>query len=365
MSVKAITMKVSLRRIMITTVVVSASLLWVWVGLAGLISKPAQPFMQSMVEIGRVVYERALLPGHGADGRINFRFWIDTLNGTSLILLTGLAVAVAFRASVLNIGAQGQYLAGAIAATAIGLHCPGPAWVVVPAVLLGAIAAGGLVAMIASWLERWRSVPVVLSTLLLNFIVVVALEALLQGPLGDVGQGAQSPSLPVRARLPDLLNSDPVTLRPALYGGLAIALLASLIVAMILRRTPFGFRLRAVGENPVASRFAGIAVGRVAALTLAFSGALAGLAGGIRIAAWPGHQLLLDLRSDGYGFTGIAVALLGRLSPVGVVLAALFFALLNTAFGALESNLDIPNVAAKAAQGIILIIMLIASRARH
>ena len=320
---------------------------------------PGEPFTQGIRKISKVVWNRSILPSpvsRRTPHRETYRSWIQTLLAATPILLTGLAVAVAFRASVLNIGAEGQYVVGAIAAIAIGLHPHGPPFVVVLTVLLGGFLAGAIFAGVAALLEQWRSVPVVLSTLLLNFVAVVLLNALLQGPLHEHGDQLQSDELPDIAQLAHLnLHGLPTQL----HIGLFIAVGCAVLLSLLLNFTAFGFRLRAVGENPIAARFAGFRVGLISIATLGLSGGIAGLAGAIQIGGELPHQLLPDTAASGFGFTGIAVALLGRLSPVGVVFAALFFGWLKTAFAGLETELHVPFLTLQATQGSILIAMLI------
>jgi simple sugar transport system permease protein len=325
-----------------------ALLVLAWLGFG---RQPGESIWIGIRQMAQVMWERSLLPGH------SYRYWIQTLVAATPIMLTGLAVAVAFRAGVLNIGGEGQYIAGAIAATVVGLHAGhAPAPVVQSLLLIASIFGGAALASVAAVLGIWRKVPVVLSTLMLNFIAIVVLKSLLQGWLHEAGAQLQSEQLPESARLPHLLIDGRWT---QLHLGFVIALCCALLLSVILRYTTLGFRLRAVGENSTAARFAGMPVGRTAVITLAMSGALAGLAGGIQISAVPAYQLLPSTGASGFGFTGIAVGLLGRLSPGGVVLAAIFFGWLQTAFAALEEQLNAPFLALQAVQGMILIAMLI------
>ncbi len=303
-------------------------------------------------DVLQTVWSHAILPGPA------YRHWIATLIDASPLILTGLAIAVAFRASVWNIGAQGQYLVGAIAATAVATRLHAPAPVLIPALLIASLIGGGLFAGIAAALYRYRHVPVVLSTLLLNFIASSLLLYALRGPLHGQFAIPQSNQLPPAARLPTLVQTD-------LHMGFFIALAAAILLAFVLRQTIFGFRLRVVGENPVAARFAGINVPRIAFLSLFLSGALAGLAGGIETAGRLPFQLLLSSGDSAYGFTAIAVALLARLSPLGTVAAALFFGLLNTAFRSLEAEMAVPFATAQTLQGAIVILMLVLSYRRQ
>ena len=323
-----------------------------------------ESFGRGIQKISRVVWTRSILPSPPsrrslAPGELRqetYRSWIQTLLAATPILLTGLAVAVAFRASVLNIGTEGQYVAGAIAATIVGLHPHGPRSVVLAGLLLGGFVAGAMLAAVAAVLERSRNVPVVLSTLLLNFVAALGLKALLQGPLHEQGEQLQSEQLQEISRLPHIfLHGQPTQL----HVGLLIAIGCAAALSLLLRFTKFGFHLRATGENPTAARFAGIRVGIVAVATLCLSGGLAGLAGAVQISGVPPYLLLPDTASSGFGFTGIAVALLGRLSAGGVVLAALFFGWLQTAFAGLETELHVPFMTLQATQGAILVAMLI------
>lgn len=322
-------------------------------------------------KITRVMWNRSVLPSPPSR-RVwradeirpaeSYRSWIQTLIAATPILMTGLAVAIAFRASVLNIGAEGQYVVGAIAAVAVGLHPHGSSWLAVGALLLAGSLAGAMFAGLAAILHQYRRVPVVLSTLLLNFVAAVLLKALLQGPLHEQGGQLQSEQLPEIARLFHLsLHGRPTQL----HIGFLIAEACAVLISALLRFTTFGFHLRATGQNLVAARFAGIRVGAISLATLCLSGGLAGLAGAIQMSGVPPYLLLPDTASSGFGFTGIAVALLGRLSPLGIVLSALFFGWLQTAFSALETELHVPFLTLQATQGSILIAILILTNLRR
>ncbi len=304
-----------------------------------------------LAAIVETVWQHALLPGPSC------RQWFATLVDATPLILTGLAITVAFKAAVWNIGAQGQYIVGAICATAVALHVRAPAPLLVPATLLAGMVGAGLFAGVAATLHLLRGVPVVLSTLLLNFVASALLLYVLRGPLHGHFDYVISDPLPAQAILPSIGRS-------AIHIGFPIALITAIVIAIVIRQTVFGFRLRVVGENPIAARFAGIKVGHVTFLSLALSGALAGLGGAIETTGRLPYQLLLSSGDSGYGFTGIAVALLGRLSPLGTVAAAIFFGLLNTAFRALEAEMGIPFATAQAMQGAIVILMLILSYRR-
>jgi simple sugar transport system permease protein len=304
-------------------------------------------------DVLRTVWQKVLWPGTTPRRLLS---WSYVLQYATPILLTGLAILVAFRAAVWNIGAQGQYLLGAIAATAVGVDFRAPSALALPTVLMSAMLGGALLAMLAAVLEVWRRVPIVLGTLLLNFIVLELLRFLLQGPMREPGGQVKSAPLLEAARL-SLISGTP------LHVGFLIALAAAPAVAFLIRHTTFGFRLRIVGENPVAARFAGINVSRISVATMALSGGLAGLAGGIEVAGVT-YEVHLSANDTAFGFTGIAVALLGRLTATGVVAAAIFFGLLNASFRALQAEIGVPFVTAQALQGLIVILMLVLTHPR-
>jgi simple sugar transport system permease protein len=361
--------KAHLRSLLISLAAVLVCVVLTAIILAALPSAGTEEFTfaKSLHVIGETMWNRVLLP-RSPGAETGYRNWIQTLQSATPILLTGLAAAVAFRANVLNIGAQGQYVLGASAAAAVGIYVhAGGAPLLIPLLLLAAMAAGALFASIAAALERWRNVPVVLSTLLLNFVAFEFLRYLLQGPMRARSEGGtlldpQSQQLPEAAQLPEFFSPTP---GQGLHLGFFIALVAAVLLTFLIRQTTFGFRLRVVGQNPQAARFAGMNVARVSFATLALSGALAGLAGGIQVSGVATYVLFPDVGSDGLGFTGIAVALLGRLSPIGVIFSALFFGLLNTAFKALEhSSLSVHSSTAQGVQGLLIVAVLIAGSGR-
>jgi len=275
----------------------------------------------------------------------------NTLVRAGPLVLAGLAVALAFRAGVWNIGAEGQLYMGALAATALATRAaPGaPALVLVPLALAGGMASGALWAGAAALLKVRRGVSEVLGTLILNFIAVLAVAWAVHGPLQETAAAyPQSDRLPAAAELPLL----PGSLR--LHAGLLFALLLPGLLWALLFRSAAGLRLRAAGLAPDAARYAGISPPRETVLALAASGALAGLAGALEVAGVT-HRLFENL-SPGYGFTAIAVALLARLHPIGVVPSALFFAVLASGAGAMQRSADVPSVAVQVIEGLVILL---------
>ena len=273
--------------------------------------------------------------------------WTATLLKTGPLLLTGLSVALAFRCGVWNIGAEGQLLTGALAATALATRVApeAPAALLLPLVALGGAAAAAALGALAGLLRATRGVSEVISTILLNFIAIQAVAWAVQGPLQESsGAYPQSDALPAAARLPALGR---------VHAGVWIAFAAALAVAWLLFRTPLGFRLRAVGLSPLAARFAGISPERHGIVAFAIAGALAGAAGAFEVAGVTGR--LYQGLSPGYGYTAIAVALLARLNPLAVIPSALFFGALEAGAGAMQREAGIPSVATQVVQGVVIL----------
>ena len=245
----------------------------------------------------------------------------EMLTRATPLIFTGLAAAIAFRAKLWNIGAEGQLYLGAMAAVAVGTGAiGGPGWFLMGLVILAGAAAGALGMLGPAVLRTRFGADEVVTSLLLNFIILIFVQMMLEGPLKDpMGLGwPQSEPILDEAMLPRLMD------RMRLHAGLLIALLAALVLHVLLARSSWGFRIRAVGENAAAARHAGIGVNRTLLGVALVSGALAGLAGVSEVAGLKGY-LTADL-SPGFGYAGIVVAMLAGLSPLGVVLAALFVA---------------------------------------
>lgn len=278
---------------------------------------------------------------------------VETCVKAAPLIFTGLAVAIAFRARFWNIGGEGQLLMGAMAAAFIGGRESLPADLLVPLMVLGAALAGAIWAMVPAILKTRFKVDEVVVSLLLNFIVFYAMMALLDGPWKDPLSGyPDSPDIRMEAEFPILVS------RTRLHLGVALALLAAPLVYLLMRHTTLGFAIRAVGENQVAAGYAGFPVGRVLLATAALSGAMAGLAGAGEVGGL--HFQVMAGLSPGYGYTGIVIAMLAGLSPLGVIPAALFFAIVITGAEAMSRATGIPVYLADVIQGTALITMLIA-----
>ncbi|HJY82894.1 MAG TPA: ABC transporter permease [Candidatus Binatia bacterium] len=286
----------------------------------------------------------ALLEGAGGD---QYRL-AETLVKACPLLYTGLAVACSLHAGVWNIGAEGQLLLGALATAWIGRYVTGLSPVLgLPLACGVALLAGSLWAGCAALLKNKRGVNEVISTIMLNFIAAGLVSYCVHGPLMEAGaQYPQTDLLPESARLPRLL---PPT---RLHLGVPLALLSAVGLWFFLFRTKGGFKIRATGANAIAARFAGIHVQRQLTLGLVFSGALAGLAGGIEVCGVT--QRVYEKFSPGYGYTAIAVALVGQRSPFGVVLAALFFGALEAGSVTMQRVAGVSSVLVSVIQAIVV-----------
>ena len=273
-----------------------------------------------------------------------------TLVRTTPLLLAGLAVAVAFRAGVWNIGAEGQLLAGATAAIAgASLPLPGPARLTLA--LVFAAAAGGAWALPAALLKR-RGVLEVISTIMLNFIALNLIGYLVRGPLQEPTHAyPQSVTIDAVARLPRIAGTR-------LHLGVLVAVLAAIALGVVMRRSAWGFRVRAVGANPRAAASAGmIDVPRTMVEAFLLSGALAGLAGGIE--ATGVTYALYEGLSPGYGYTAIAVALLARLDPWLVAPSALLFGALEAGATAMQRDAGVPAAFVTVVEGSLVLLVLL------
>lgn len=270
------------------------------------------------------------------------------------LIVLGLAVAVAFRAGALNIGGEGQFYAGAIAATWMGIQVAGwPGPLAVTSVWLAATAAGVCWVTCPVLLKLRFGVLEVISTLLLNFIAEAAVSYAVTGPLQEARRVyPQSDPIAEAARLALLPGSR-------LHSGILLALLLAVLLWLVLTRTVWGFRLRAVGLGPRAAHVSGrVSPQRVTAFALLWSGALAGLAGGLEVSG-VSYSLYQNL-SPGYGFTAIAVALLARLHPLAIVATGILFGGLEAGAQGMQREAGVPAVAVAAAEAVIILAVLLA-----
>ncbi len=292
--------------------------------------------------------------GQIVTGAVGSKFaLLETLNRATPLIFTGLAVAVAFKAKLWNIGAEAQLYAGAIVAVLLGTGAV-PSPFVLPVTAVFAMLAGALVLLGPALLKTRLGVDEVVTTLLFNFIMLLFVSYLLEGPMKDpMGMGwPKSEALLKEARLSRIAEG----LR--LHWGFVLAMIAAVVVYVIERRTSFGFEMRAVGSNFGAARFAGVPVNRVLIQTALLSGGLAALAGWSEVAGLKGH-LSQDL-SPGFGYTGIIVAMLALLNPLAVIGTAIFVAGIFVGSDAMSRAAGVPTYIADMLLASALLFMVLA-----
>lgn len=282
-----------------------------------------------------------------------------TLVRATPLILTGLAVAVAFRAGVFNIGAEGQFLVGAASGTAVALTFPSlPSALLIPGILIVGALAGSVWAWIAAVLRARFHVLEVISTIMLNFVAAYLVSYLVRGPIQEPTHiYPQTATIVAAAHLP---RFGTVT---RLHIGFAVAVLACLTTWWVIRYSAGGFRLRTVGANPHAARSAGqIDVERVTTRAFLASGAFAGIAGAIEVCGVT--YALYENISPGYGYTAIAVALLARLNAAAVIGTGIIFGALEAGATAMQRDAGVPSVVVSVVEAGIILALLAADRAR-
>jgi simple sugar transport system permease protein len=277
---------------------------------------------------------------------------IEVLVKGTPLLLTGAAVTFAFASGYYNIGAEGQLLAGAIAAAGLGMVLgPLPALLNIPIMLIGGFAAGVLWALIPALLKVKLAVDEVVTTLLMNTIILFFISWLLNGYWRDpVSHQPQSATIAATTMFPKLV------LRSRLHVGFIVAVLVIIIIYFVIKRTALGLQMRSVGLGKDAARFSGVKVGRTMLIAALISGGIAGLAGVGEVAGI--HFHLIREISPGYGYTGIIAATLGGLNPLGVGLAALFIGLIDTGAQTVSSAMGIPIYLGNVVQATLLLVTL-------
>lgn len=277
--------------------------------------------------------------------------------GTSLgratpLILAGLGVAFAFKSGVWNVGAEGQIYIGALCSTLVGIYVKGlPAFLHLPFSLLAGFIGGAIWGGIAGYLKARFKINEVISTLMLNYIAIYIVGALVRGPIiAPPGHEPQTAQVAETARLPIIMTNT------RLHAGILIALLAVLIIYIILKQTPLGYKVRAVGENPVASKYSGMNIVWIQVLAMLISGGLAGLAGTSEVLG--AQYRLRDMFLPNYGYDALAVAMLGQLHPIGVLISGLFFGALRAGSGTMQRTVGLPSSLVFVVQGVVVFMVV-------
>ena len=276
-----------------------------------------------------------------------------TLVRATPLILTGLAVTLAFTAGVMNIGAEGQLLAGGTAAAIVdGVVGASLGWLSIPVTLLAGAVAGAGWAFFPAWLRRRFGVLEVISTIMMNFVALYLVGYLVRGPLQEpLRIYPQSAAIAEASRLPIIADGT------RLHLGFPIALVCGVVLWWALRSTAAGFRVRVLGANPDAAHSAGlIDIGRTAMRAFLLSGALAGLAGAIEVSGVT-YSLYENL-SPGYGYTAIAVALVGALNPMLTVMSGVVFGALEAGASAMQRDAGVPSVLTTVVEASIILLIL-------
>jgi ABC-type uncharacterized transport system permease subunit len=285
----------------------------------------------------------------------------DTLVKATPLLLVGLGICIAFRGGVINIGGEGQLVVGALAGTLVGLKFPDASgWLIIPSALLVGFLAGGIWGGIPGLLKAYFNVNEILSTIMMNQIAVQGMNYLLRGPMIDPVQLKAASRIPQTARLSAQFDL-PRLIPTRLHLGTGLAIIAAVLVFIFLWRTTVGYRIRAVGLNPHASRYAGVNVKRYIVLSLLLSGAFAGLAGVIQVYG-VNHRMFTDGSATGFtggaGFNGIVAALFGQLHPLGTIPASFFFGALLVGANKLQRAVQVPSALITALNGLVVVFVV-------
>jgi len=296
-----------------------------------------------------VAYWALLRGALGSPDRIAF-----ALNKSTPYVLAGVGVALCFRARVINIGSEGQIAIGGLAASWIALGATGlPPSLLIVAALAAAAVGGAAWAALAALITLKRGVHEVLCTLLLNFVGILMVSEALHGPLGEAGAGfPQSPLFADAAWLPKLIPGTD------LHIGIALAVIAVAVCHVILWRTPFGFRLRLLGNSRSAARYAGVSIPRTFFEVMLIAGGVAGIAGGIEVLGV--HYRLIEGFSQGFGFNAVAIALLAAINPLAVLPAGLFFGFVEAGALAMQREVGVPSSLVFVIQGLTMVFVLCA-----
>lgn len=279
----------------------------------------------------------------------------ETVMRATPLIFTGLAVGFGFRANLFNIGADGQLILGSLGAAWLGLVLAGlPSALSVPLILIGAAGFGAAWAFIPALLKAKVGAHEVITTMMFSWIGLYLTSWIVSGPLKDTTSIPQTPMLSASVWLPTFNQLIPGLAPMRAHLGFILALVAAVVVALVLRRTTLGFEVRAVGFNPLAAANSGISIPTTTIWALCISGALAGLGGASEVLGVQ-HRLFDQVSAgSGFGFTGIAVALLAKNDPIGIVFAALLFGALNAGAGTMQLEANVSQKIITIIQGLII-----------
>ncbi|MCB0101227.1 MAG: ABC transporter permease [Anaerolineales bacterium] len=302
----------------------------------------------------------------GAFGSANS--FAETLVKATPLLLVALGICISFRGDVINIGGEGQMIVGAVLATWVGLtFTEAPGWLIIALALVAGFVGGGIWGGIPGVLKAYFNVNEILSTVMMNAIAVQLMNFLLRGPMIDPAQAELASKIPQTARLIDEFHL--ARLAPTrLHAGALIAVVLAVVVYILLWRTIWGYRIRAVGQNPHASRYAGIKVSRYMVLALLLSGAFAGLAGAVQVYG-VNYRMITDGSASGFtgsaGFNGIVAALFGQLHPLWSIPASILFGALLVGANKMQRVVQVPSALITVLNGLVVVFVVSSEIWRH
>jgi simple sugar transport system permease protein len=285
----------------------------------------------------------------------------ETLVKATPLLLVALGICISFRGNVINIGGEGQMIVGAILATWVGLTFTDlPGWIIIPLAMIVGFLGGAIWGGIPGFLKAYFNVNEILSTVMMNSIAVQLMNFLLRGPMIDPAQAELASKIPQTARLIEAFRL--ARLAPTrLHLGVLIAVILAILVYILLWRTTLGYRIRAVGHNPHAARYAGINVKRYIVLSLLLSGAFSGLAGATQVYG-VNYRMITDGSASGFtgsaGFNGIVAALFGQLHPVWSIPASILFGALLVGANKMQRVVQVPSALVIALNGLVVVFVV-------
>ncbi len=314
--------------------------------------------MLLLLQVNPIVAYGALF--EGAFGSTNA--FAETLVRATPLLLVGLGICIAYRGNVINIGGEGQMIVGALVGAWVGVSFTNlPGWLTIFfGMLLGAVA-GSIWGGIPGVLKAYFNVNEILSTVMMNAIAVQFKNFFLTGLMIDPAQADMASQIPQTARLEDIYRLPRLLMPTRLHMGSVIAVILAILVYILLWRTTLGYRIRAVGQNPHASKYAGIKVKHYIVLALVLSGAFAGLAGATQVFG-VNYRMITDGSPTGFtggaGFNGIVAALFGQLHPILTIPASILFGALIVGANAMQRATQIPSALITALNGLVVVFVV-------
>jgi len=275
-----------------------------------------------------------------------------SLNKATPLILTGMGVIIAFRGGLFNVGGEGQICMGGFAAAVAGIYITGlPIYIHIPVAFLAAFLAGAIWSMIAGYLYSKYNVNLLITTIMMNYIATYIINIMVKGPIQEPpGYFVQSKQLLESAWLPILGQAT------RLHSGIYLALASAIIFHIVLWNMPFGYEIRAIGENIIAARHAGMKVMRDQLLIMFISGGLAGLAGAVEIMGAQ-YRLRPNFLMN-FGYDAIAVALLGQLQPLATIISGILFGALRAGAGTMQRTINLPMSLVFVVQGIVIMFVV-------